>query len=208
LSSSEQLAWDTYARLNVSDRELVDAWRAIGNDWVTSLLNSGVMRSSGRRTHPQDAAAQEWFRRRREPLPARRLCAEHEAAHAIVAAALGVHVVDVEVRDDDGSGEATHVRTSPQNNAAIAAAGQVWIEHIRYREYPAGDPGCGSDRRAIAASVDGFGEREAILTARQILRDHADAVMGLADMVEKPIVQDSPMRAKLVRAEIRSLMDR
>jgi hypothetical protein len=160
----------------------------------------------GRRTHPQDAAAQEWFRGR-EPVPAGRLCAEHEAAHAIVADALGVHVVDVEVRDD-GNGETTHDFTSPRNKAAIAVAARVWIEHFRYREFPAGDTGCAGDHRAIAASVDGYGEREAIATAGRILRDHADAVMGLADTVEKTVVQAPPMRAKLVQAEIRRLMDR
>jgi hypothetical protein len=108
--TSEQTAFAMFGELDARDRRLVQAWRGIGCDWVTSLLNSGVLRRHGPRVHPTEAAVDE-MRQWSEQLLAeqaerlapsdehrvRRKTAEHEAAHAIVALALGVEVSSVAV---------------------------------------------------------------------------------------------------------------
>jgi hypothetical protein len=210
-TGSEQTAWALYGELSGPDRHLVEAWRALGNDWVTSVLNSGVLRRGGRRMHPNDAAVDDWWSRRdaqSSPAGMRHRAAEHEAAHVIVAEALGVHVHDVRLFED-GSGETTHEGTSPDNNAAIAAAGYVWVEQLRFREFP--DPRdieCREDRRKIAGLVDAFGARQAATKARNILREHSSEVLRLAGWLERTDSLELPLREQLVQAEIRQIMGR
>jgi hypothetical protein len=208
---AEQVAWQLYGQLLAPDRHLVDAWRSLGNDWTTSLLNSGVLRRGGRRVHPNDAAVSDWWSRRdaqSSPAGKRHRAAEHEAAHAIVAEALGVHVHDVRLFED-GSGETTHEGTSPDRNAAIAAAGYVWVEQLRFREFP--DPRdieCREDRRKIAGLVDAFDARQAAAKARNILREHSSEVLRLASWLERIDSQESPLREQLVQAELQRIMGR
>ena len=208
--SSEQEAWKLYGQLPEHDRRLVDAWHDLGNDWVTSLLNSGVLRTSGHRVRPDDARLEEFSRRRLNPLsPAlvRQKVCEHEAAHAVVAEVVGVRVVDIEV-GEDGSGATTYEKASSERSAAIAAAAQVWIEEFRGLEFPGGDSGCIGDRRALAWHVDDDGARLAARKARGMLRERSDEVLRLAGWLERVDLKDEPRREQMVQHEIRLIMGR
>lgn len=98
MKSSEQAARAIYESLPPSDQLLVLSWLLQpGNDWCTSVLNSGVLTRGPRRT-PYEAAVQQFsddyartiaeYQRRIMGSDPRRECAEHEAAHCIVAEAL------------------------------------------------------------------------------------------------------------------------
>jgi hypothetical protein len=204
MTTSEQVAWSMLAEMDEHDRRLVEAWQGLGCDLVESMLNSGVLRRGGRRVHPRDAETDAWLSRRRNPHSPRREGAEHEAAHAIVAEALGYRVVDIEVRED-GNGETEYERASAEDGAAIACAAQIWLEELRFREYPGGAGGCSKDQRAVLARTDDFGAHRAAQTARRILRDRRDEVLRLADWLER-LDPDEPLRAELVQAEIRQIL--
>jgi len=208
--SSEQEAWKLYGQLPEHDRHLVDAWHDLGNDWVTSLLNSGVLRTSGHRVRPDDARLEEFSRRRLNPCsPAliRQKVCEHEAAHAVTAQALGVRVVDISITED-GSGETTHEKASSEDSAVIAVAAQIWVEEFRAVEFPGGDSGCIGDRRALAWHVDDDGARLAARKARAILRERSDEVLRLASWLERVDLKDEPRRERMVQHEIRLIMGR
>jgi hypothetical protein len=61
--------------------------------------------------------------------PLVKIAAMHEAAHAVTAWALGVHVAAVEIFDN-GSGMTTRKRTLPEVDAVISAAGDEWDRHL------------------------------------------------------------------------------
>lgn len=182
--SSEQVAWDIYSRLEARDRRAVDAWRDLGNDLVTSLLNSGALRSDGSRRLPADDTA-EWARRAAgtdEALVLQRT-AEHEAAHAVVAQALGVHVAEVSVASDGRSGHTVYESSTPATTAVIAAAADEWIHGFRALVFPTGDAtGCGDDMRVLARATgaDAYRVGEARRRARLILGERRDEVVQLA----------------------------
>jgi hypothetical protein len=191
MRSSEQVAFDALKELSAPDRRLVEAWHDLGNDWVTSLVNSGVLGRT-HRTHPSDIQADTFEsaledRSRRlqvGPQRARRKAAEHEAAHATVAEALGYRVHEV-VIGDHGSGHVEYEQASRKDTAVIAVAGGLWITAFRSAQYPEGDAGCGQDDRALAVAADQFDGRQATAQATQILREHRAAVLALADRVER-----------------------
>lgn len=194
--SSEQVGFEIYSGLSAPDRKLVDAWRALGNDLVTSLLNSGAMGSS-RRTHPSSAGRPGGFEglRRLRPLGAAqrgRLACEHEAAHAQTALALGWRLGEVGV-EADGSGCTEYRREdagNPIELAAVCLAAEIWICDFRAWEFPGGDPGCRKDRRKAAGLTDGFGLERAARRAREILRANHAQVLVLADQIERDGVVD------------------
>jgi hypothetical protein len=56
MKPSEDAARKIYKSLSARDQQLVMAWLELGNDWCTSVLNSGVLKNNGNRTTPQEAA--------------------------------------------------------------------------------------------------------------------------------------------------------
>lgn len=54
MAGSEEVAWTMYARLGERDRAAVDAWRALGNDLVSSLLNADALSRERPRRFPSD----------------------------------------------------------------------------------------------------------------------------------------------------------
>jgi hypothetical protein len=53
---TEQIARSAYETLTTSDQEVARAWRRLGNDWFTSMVNGGVPLSSRRpRVYPSQA---------------------------------------------------------------------------------------------------------------------------------------------------------
>lgn len=184
MASSEQIAWRMYRDLPAADRRVVDAWRELGNDWVTSLLNARVL-TSGRRQVPADDPT-EHFRRRYFPDEElkRREVAEHEAAHAVVALALGVPVSEVTtVPDGEVGGSVTFRTSSRRATAIILAAAEVWITEFRWRTFPTvRESGFGDDRRKVleATGADAWQIQDAARRAREILADRRDEVLEMA----------------------------
>ena len=177
--SSEQVAFRIYRELDRPARAVVDAWRALGCGYVDALLNA---RTLSRSAVPVRPPADPWTPRHapRSLEMTRRLAAEHEAAHATVAAVLGVPVAQVTI-DDHGGGLTLFEAASHMDTATITVAAEVWINEVRWRQFPGGDRGCSGDRRHLARHVDAFGAREASTRARAILHDNGDAVLALAD---------------------------
>ncbi|WP_369778043.1 hypothetical protein [Streptomyces sp. R33] len=184
MASSEEVAWQLYAGLEQRDRRAVDAWRALGNDLVTSLMNSQALSSARPLRVPADDTA-DWARRRLGTDPDLVLArtAEHEAAHAVVARALGLHVVEMYIADNGRDGVTTYESASREETAAVAAAAEVWIHEFRALAYPQGDSsGCREDWRVLVQNTDGdHGVQRARRQARLILGEHRDEVLALAE---------------------------
>jgi hypothetical protein len=195
VKSSEQAARRIYEGLSAADQQLVLAWRQLGNDWCTSVLNSGVM-TRGRRHTPHEAAVKqfsddytrvilEWQRYLMGSDP-RREQAEHEAAHAVVAQALGLKVRAIAI-DLGGqvAGECYHARGTPFQTATIALAGEMWIGLFRSYEFPRGPRGCESDRRCYLTLLPSHLDLDrARRECFEILRANRALVLSRADQLD------------------------
>lgn len=181
MASSEEVAWSMYADLPIRDRREVDAWRSLGNDLVTSLLNSGVL-SPGRGAAGPAPASDEWRRYGTGADYHLRLTAEHEAAHAVVARALGIPVSEILIRDDN-SGVTRYEATGAAETAAIAAAADVWISEFRSLTFPgAAGAGCRDDVQVVVRNTgDQHGVAQAMRSARLLLAQRRGEVLELAD---------------------------
>lgn len=183
MPTSEQVARGIYAGLDERDRRAVDAWKSLGNDLTTSLLNSGVLGSYRRRYPAEDLA--DWNRRMlgTDPDLILRETCEHEAAHAVVAQMLGLRGVEAVIEDDGASGVTRYEKTSARVNAIIAVASGVWIEEFRGLVFPLGAKGCSSDMRSlvVATGADEYNMREAQRRARLILAECREQVLTVAD---------------------------
>jgi hypothetical protein len=163
--SVEKIAKAAYEKLSPRDKCLVMSWRQLGNSWSDSIINSGVISTAGRRVHPDDAARAEadaefeemQLAQRLRMMPTddalrRRESAEHEAAHTVVAQALGVEVKAAYVTADS-MGRCLHTRVTPFENAMISLAGEMWVGTFLSLEFPRGPTGCDDDRRAAVDAV-------------------------------------------------------
>lgn len=182
MRSSEQIAKAAYEKLAARDKRAVLAWRELGNDWFTSVVNSGVL-SDGRRISPGEAALAGERERFEEMLLASQLrmmppgetsrqreAAEHEAAHAILAQSFGLDV-KVAYTLPGGTGRCLYEAGSPFQTAAIALAGELWIGTFRALAFPRGATGCQDDRRrAIKACPDDWDRRKAYQHCHEVLK--------------------------------------
>lgn len=107
-----------------------------------------------------------------------RACAEHEAAHAIVALHHRITVYDIHVRAN-GSGYTTHAGSPARSvQAAITAAGDLWQQE--YGTVPYLDLSC-DDLRTMEHE-HGLGALwSAQRDARRVLVKRRRAVLALAD---------------------------
>ncbi|MEU4338385.1 hypothetical protein AB0F59_27640 [Micromonospora lupini] len=109
-----------------------------------------------------------------------RRAAEHEAAHAVVADALGMAVGEVQI-NDDGTGACEYRSGGRINDAAVAVAGALWISDYRWQTWPGqGEAGCEHDMRTLAL-CDAFDRREAQQRASKILSERGDDVIMFAE---------------------------
>lgn len=183
MASSEEVAWRLYAGLEKRDRRAVDAWRSLGNDLVTSLMNSRALGSTRPLRVPADDVV-DWQRRQlgtdADVVLAR--TAEHEAAHVVVARALGLHVAEVSIGEDGREGSTTYETAGRDETAAVAAAAEVWITEFRGLAYPRGDAdGCRDDMQVLVRNTDGDHDvHRARRRARHILGERRDEVLALA----------------------------
>ncbi|MFJ7159747.1 hypothetical protein ACIQUQ_33005 [Streptomyces sp. NPDC101118] len=183
MASSEEVAWQLYAGLEQRDRRAVDAWRSLGNDLVTSLMNSRALGSARPLRVPADDVV-DWQRRQLGTDPDLVLArtAEHEAAHVVVAWALGLHVAKVSIGENGRDGVTTYEAAGRDETAAVAAAAEVWFTEFRALAYPRGDAdGCRDDMRLLVRSTDGDHDiHRARRRARLILGERRDEVLALA----------------------------
>ena len=108
----------------------------------------------------------------RDPI---RVAAEHEAAHGIVSAALGVTVARLVIYSN-GSGECHRATCAHRTAAVISAAGDLWDSE--FSVYPYRDSSCRDLQRQLQfVGVEGIWA--ARRDARKILTDRRQAVLKL-----------------------------
>jgi len=106
----------------------------------------------------------------------RPVVAEHESAHVIVAAALGIGTWWADARDHHPRTVLDISRASPLDHATAAAAGDAWEHLAGWRAGPCR----GSDRAKISRLVPMHLVREVTARACQVLAGHGDQVLALA----------------------------
>lgn len=187
MDTSEMVARRMYNALDDRDRRAVDAWLSLGNDLVAALLNSDVLSRARPRRVPADDLA-DWSRRllgTDADLILRRT-AEHEAAHAVTARALGLRVAEVSVSADGRSGLTKHESTSPAATAIVAVAAGLWTDEFRGMVFPRGDAaGCREDMRVLVRNTGGdtWKMQNACRHARTILAESRDEIFAMADLL-------------------------
>src|SRR5947209_3975402 len=140
---SERGAREVFRDLPWRQKDVVSEWLAAGHDLQSALLESDVL-GQGEPITPREAR---WQALRAND---KREASEHEAAHAVVAAALGLDVISAKI-SEDGSGECTHVKGTKLQTATVRMAGELWIDQFRAQQFPYGAKGLEGDHRALAA---------------------------------------------------------
>jgi hypothetical protein len=214
VKSNEQRAKAAFDKLTIREQMTVLDWRELGNNWQDALIGSGVLCESGnRRLTATEAVRQQVYDQVHAATVERRLhnlqllhpdettlrreTAEHESSHCVVAMSLGRSIRSVSINDDDPSAgrcKYSEAAGTPLETAVISVAPIVWLEQIRYREFrhlPRGATGCENDLKRAHAAVGydmqwGFGELwKAFRQAHTILEDNFDAVMSVADVLDR-----------------------
>jgi hypothetical protein len=193
--SSEQIARKAFADLPARSRSVVLEWRQRGVDWCTAMLSSNAL-GRGALITPDEAERQadresfyqqllEWQIHLSPPTQEsrRRESAEHEAAHTIVAQALGLPVRFTRIGADH-SGSCVYTSGTELQNATVTVAGELWIDRFRGFEHPNGPTGCGGDRK-VAAQVDEFILRKARNDCMKLLKENRAIVLATADRIER-----------------------
>jgi hypothetical protein len=208
--SQEQLAWSQFRKLDVRDQMNVLDWMALGNPCQDAMISSGVLTgprpTTGRLTPSEFARQQEYDRqfgklveqRIKNLLPnevsRRRQTAEHEAAHAVCVLAFGKALRSISINDDDPSGGLCSYEKglTPLETAITCVAPIVWLEQIRYQDYPHylanGATGCESDLRKAQNAVGcdmNFEFGRAFRQSRELLLAEYDSVMAIADRLDR-----------------------
>lgn len=169
---------EVFTELPWQHKDLVREWLAAGHDLHSALLNSNVL-GQGEPISPREA------RRAAIRVNDQREAAEHEAAHATVAAALGLDVISAKV-SEDGSGECVYAKGTKLETAIVRMAGELWIDQLRGKsEFPYGAKGLEGDHRALAEISDAFILRSAIIDCTAILAQNREIVLDTAAQILK-----------------------
>ncbi|SBW19356.1 hypothetical protein [Protofrankia symbiont of Coriaria ruscifolia] len=178
-ASPEVGVWSMYMDLHEDDRAAVDAFRSVGVELTTALVNSGVLSPRESRTYSLHGSTDE-SHRLLDPMRTVQRAAEHESAHAVVGVALGVRLREMRI-EEDGSGWTGFDDAPPAMLAVISAAGDAWIRGHRCAEFPSDTAGgCGSDFRDVVRHAGGIqGEHEARRQAWQLLAERRNMVLAL-----------------------------
>ncbi|MGW6915558.1 hypothetical protein ACWGB8_17325 [Kitasatospora sp. NPDC054939] len=184
MMGSDEVAHRMYAELGTEARAAVDSWRGLGVDMTTALLNSGAL--GGRRY--QAGEPDDWHRRKLNPddVELQSTC-EHEAAHAVVARALGLGPVVAVINEDGRSGVTSFRSTSPFGSAMVAAAAEVWITEFRHIAFPgARQREFSHDRLMVVRNTTGdMQARDTYQRAREILAEHREEVLAAAHQLRR-----------------------
>lgn len=211
MKSQEQIAWAQFEKLHdVRDKMDVLDWMELGNSCQDAMINSRVLtgpRPTTGRLTPSEAAREREYQRQFGKLVERRIknllpnevsrryeTAHHEASHAIIVMAFGKALRSVSIDGDDArSGLCTFEKGStPLEIATICVAPIVWIQQVYYRQFryylPNGASGCESDLRRAQELVGydmTFQLGRAFTQAREILTEHADEVIAVANRLDR-----------------------
>jgi hypothetical protein len=174
---SERGAREVFHDLSWRQKDVVSEWLAAGHDLPDAILGSNVL-GQGEPVTPREARWQQLrIRDKKEN-------SEHEAAHAVVAAALGLDVISAKI-SEDGSGECTYVKGTKLQTATVRMAGELWIDQFRAQQFPYGAKGLEGDHRALAAIGDVFILRSAMAHCTAILSQNREIVLGTAAQILK-----------------------
>ncbi len=110
-----------------------------------------------------------------------RRSAEHEAAHAVLAAHFGLRVLLVEARSGGDGLTRIDGTVGTAQQAAVVAAGDLWERE--FCRLPYEDASC-SDLARLERSVGATGVWQARRDARAVLTRRREAVLHLADRLE------------------------
>jgi hypothetical protein len=111
--------------------------------------------------------------------------AEHEAAHAVAAEALGFKVSSARM-ENENSGYCRYAKGGTTlEDAIITMAPEVWLTRFRRAEFPYGPRGLQPDHRELAKIGDRVLIREAYEHCRELLRQNSAFVLATADQIEK-----------------------
>jgi hypothetical protein len=175
---SERGAREVFRDLPWRQKDLVREWLASGHDLPDALLSSNVL-GQGELLTPRESR---WQALRAND---KREVAEHESAHCVVTAALGLDVISARIFED-GSGECTHVKGTKLQSATVRMAGELWIDQHRGKSvFPYGAKGLEGDHRALAAIGDVFILRSAMAHCTAILSQNREIVLGTAAQILK-----------------------
>lgn len=106
-------------------------------------------------------------------------CAQHEAAHVVVAQAFGLRVREAVVKAD-GTGHTEHDLGVPAQNLAVAVAGDLWV--LRFAEpYYADEYELSCTDRGLAARAGDGAVAAAHAAAHRILAEDPGKVRRTAD---------------------------
>jgi hypothetical protein len=177
ISSTERAASEVFLSLPLESRDVIREWLVRGHNMRDAILRSNAL-GSGALITLRDA------RREELRINDRREAAEHEAAHAVAAQALGLDVKFAKI-NADGNGECTYVKGTKQQRAVILMAPELWISKFRQDAFPYGPTGLKGDHRALAAIGDAFVLRAAMDHCIEILKQNRAIVLATADKIEK-----------------------
>lgn len=177
--SSEQATRDIFVDLPWQAKDVVRQWLATnGNNLRDALIRSNAL-GIGELITPRDA--------RREELRKNdyRQAAEHEAAHAVVAQALGLNVKHAKIFENGGGGECIHAKGTRLQEAIILMAPELWINRFRRDQFPSGAKGLKSDNSGLIEIGDKLILRNAMDHCMAILRQNRALMLATADQIEK-----------------------
>lgn len=176
---ANRAAMELYLDLGWEAQEVVREWLATGHELVDALLQSNAM-GTGDLITPRQARANESRTRNR------RQTAEHEAAHATAALALGLQVRYAKIIDE-GEGECSYIPGTQMENAISLIAPECWITQLRRDAFPYGATGLKCDHRKLAdvSLGDRVLLREAWGHTMEILRQNSAWLLATADSLEK-----------------------
>lgn len=172
---------EIFAELPWPHKDVVRQWLALGHDLRSAIVNSNVL-GTGEPITPLDA------HRRALRANDKREASEHEAAHCVAAAALGLDVKSAKI-SDDGSGECTYVKGSKLETAIVRMAGELWIGRFCAQRFPYGAKGLEGDHRALAAIGDVLILRKAMDHCMSILSQNREIILATAaEILEHGVV--------------------
>jgi hypothetical protein len=174
---SDRAAWEVIHDLPAQPRSAVREWLARGHSPRDALLEANAL-GNGPLVTPRD--------KRREELRKndRREAAEHEAAHAVTARALGLEVKSAKIAEDN-SGSCIHVQGTKLESAIVLMSAELWIDRFRRDQFPYGPTGLKADHRELAAISDVFILRRAMDHGMAILRQNRALVLATSDQILK-----------------------
>jgi hypothetical protein len=173
---SDSASREIFGDLPWRAQDTVRQWINLGYPLRAALIESGAL--TNELLTPKEA------RHRDLRINRQRQSAEHEAAHAVAAHALGLKVHHTKVRED-GSGECSHAPGTKLQDAIVLMAPEIWINQFRRDQFPYGAEGLKLDHEALAEIGNVLILREAMTHCVEILKQNSAELLATASKIEK-----------------------